>query len=134
MAAMGLVALRYLDEDNAFRRRLAQWYDADLAHAAGVERIPMAAACTPSRHLYQVMVDGRDEVMLALNAAGIYPGVHYRDNTAYRMYAEGAGTCPRAARASGRLISLPMHLRLAREDVARVASTLAAAVSGRRRP
>jgi dTDP-4-amino-4,6-dideoxygalactose transaminase len=78
------------------------------------------------------MVDGRDQAMLALNAAGIYPGVHYRDNTAYRMYADGSGRCPRAARASARLISLPMHLRLTREDVARVASTLAAAVSAPR--
>ena len=66
--------------------------------------------------------------VVALNAAAIYPGVHYRDNTAYRMYAAGAGTCPRAERASARLISLPMHLRLTRDDVARVASVLAAAV------
>jgi dTDP-4-amino-4,6-dideoxygalactose transaminase len=131
MAAMGLVGLRHLEEDNAFRRRLAEWYDADLVAAAGVERIPMAPGCTPSRHLYQVMVDGRDQAMLALNAAGIYPGVHYRDNTAYRMYAAGAGTCPRAARASARLISLPMHLRLSRADVARVAAALAAAVGAR---
>jgi dTDP-4-amino-4,6-dideoxygalactose transaminase len=131
MAAMGLVALRHLEEDNAFRRRLAEWYDADLAGAAEVERVPMAPGCTPSRHLYQVMVDGRDEVMVELNAAGVFPGVHYRDNTAYRMYAHGAGTCPRAARASARLISLPMHLRLSREDVARVAAALAGAARGR---
>ena len=134
MAAMGLVALRHLEEDNAFRRQLAEWYDEDLAEAAGVERVPMAPGCTPSRHLYQVMLDGRDQAMLALNAAAIYPGVHYRDNTAYRMYADGAGTCPRAARASARLISLPMHLRLARADVARVAAALAAAGARDHRP
>ena len=130
MAAMGLVGLRYLEEDNRYRREIAGWYDADLAGTPAVERVPMAPGCTPSRHLYQVMVDGRDRVMLALNAAGIFPGVHYRDNTAYRMYAGGAGSCPRAARASDRLISLPMHLRLRREDVARVTSALRDAVAG----
>jgi dTDP-4-amino-4,6-dideoxygalactose transaminase len=129
MAAMGLVGLRHLEEDNAYRRELAGWYDEDLRGADQVERIPMAAGCTPSRHLYQVMVGGRDRVMLALNAAGIFPGVHYRDNTAYRMYAAGAGACPRAARASDRLISLPMHLRLRRADVSRVTAALRNAVA-----
>ena len=27
MAAMGLVSLKYLDQDNAYRRQLAEWYD-----------------------------------------------------------------------------------------------------------
>jgi dTDP-4-amino-4,6-dideoxygalactose transaminase len=129
MAAMGLVSLRYVEEDNDRRRQVAAWYDEALAGAPGIERVPIAAGCTPSRHLYQVMVDRRDEVMVKLNAAGIYPGVHYRDNTAYRMYAEAAGTCPRAQRASDRIISLPMHLRLAPADVARVASELREAVA-----
>ena len=129
MAAMGLVSLRYLEPDNDFRRQVAAWYDEALSGAAGIERVPMAAGCIPSRHLYQVMVDGRDTVMVKLNAASIYPGVHYRDNTAYRMYAASAGTCPRAARASDRLISLPMHLRLRREDVLRVAAALKGAVA-----
>jgi dTDP-4-amino-4,6-dideoxygalactose transaminase len=124
MAAMGLVALRYVEEDNQRRRQVAAWYDEGLAGAPAIERVPMAPGCTPSRHLYQVLVDGRDEAMVKLNAAGIYPGVHYRDNTAYRMYAFAAGTCPRAGRASDRLISLPMHLRLERPDVARVAAAL----------
>ena len=124
MAAMGLVALRYVEEDNDRRRQVAAWYDESLAGAPAIERVPIAAGCTPSRHLYQVMVDRRDDVMLKLNAAGIYPGVHYRDNTAYRMYAEAAGTCPRARRASDRIISLPMHLRLGHPDVARVAAAL----------
>ncbi len=131
MAAMGLVALRYVEEDNARRREIAAWYDEALAPSTAIQRVPMAAGCVPSRHLYQVMVDARDAVMVTLNASGIYPGVHYRDNTVYRMYASSAGTCPRAARASDRIISLPMHLRLRREDVARVASALAAATTTR---
>ena len=77
--------------------------------------------------IYQVLVDRRDEVMVALNARGIYPGVHYRDNTLYRMYAEADGTCPRARRASESVISLPLHLRLEDDDVRRVAAALAEA-------
>jgi dTDP-4-amino-4,6-dideoxygalactose transaminase len=131
MAAMGLVGLTYMEADNAVRRELAAAYDAALEGAEGVERVRMAEGCTPSRHLYQVLVDGRDAVMVTLNAGGIYPGVHYRDNTLYRMYAEAEGTCPRARRASERLISLPLHLRLTPADVRRVSEALRAAVQAR---
>ncbi len=128
MAAMALVGLRYLEEDNASRRGIAARYDGALRGAGDVQCVPMAPGCTPSRHLYQVLVDRRDAVMLELNRRGIYPGVHYRDNRGYRMYAEG-DACPRARRASERLISLPLHLRLTEADVARVAATLRQIVS-----
>jgi dTDP-4-amino-4,6-dideoxygalactose transaminase len=124
MAGLGLVALKYLEEDNEHRRQLAAWYDEELAGAPGIGLVPMTAGTTPSRHLYQVLVDGRDEVMVGMNQRGVFPGVHYRDNTLYRMYAYADGTCPQARRASERLISLPMHLRLGREEVRRVAAAL----------
>ena len=123
MAGIGLVSLRYLEADNLFRRQLARWYDEGLKDARGIDRVPVAPGCESARHLYQVMVDRRDEVMLGLNQAQIYPGVHYRDNTMYAMYA-GQPSCPRARRASDRVISLPMHLQLDRDDVARVCATL----------
>jgi len=47
------------------------------------------------------------------------------------MYSSEHGKCPNAARASDRLISLPLHLRLTRSDVERVAAELKAAVGGR---
>ncbi|MEP7286032.1 MAG: DegT/DnrJ/EryC1/StrS family aminotransferase [Chloroflexota bacterium] len=128
MAAMGLVALKYLDEDNRYRRQVAAWYDELLADEPHIERIPIAPDCEPSRHLYQILVDDRDMVMAALNRVQIYPGVHYRDNTLYGMYHDAHGTCPNAASASDRLISLPLHLRLTREDVERVAHELKSAV------
>jgi dTDP-4-amino-4,6-dideoxygalactose transaminase len=134
MAALGLVSIRYLEEDNEHRRRLAAWYDEELANipgGPGVETVPMAPGITPSRHLYQVLVDDRDEVMAGMNRRGVFPGVHYRDNTLYRMYAYGDGSCPRARRASERLISLPMHLRLGREEVRRVATALRDAITER---
>lgn len=124
MAAMGLVALKYLDQDNAYRRQLADWYDEFLKEEPRVHRIPMSPECVPSRHLYQVEVEHRDEAMLALNQAKIFPGVHYRDNTAYQMYASGQGSCPRAHQASERIISLPMHMRLSIEQIKYIAGEL----------
>lgn len=126
MAAMGLVALKYLDQDNAYRRQVAAWYDALLGDQ--IERVPVAPGCESSRHLYQVLVKNRDQVMLALHEQQIYPGVHYRDNTLYRMYAYAKESCPRSLDASNRLISLPLHLRLSYADVCRVSEALKHAV------
>jgi len=122
MAAMGLVALKYVDQDNAYRRLLSGWYDELLD--GKVQRIPVRDGCESARHLYQIMVEHRDQVMLGLNGYQIYPGVHYRDNTTYPMYASMRGTCPRALDASSRLISLPLHMRLTRQDTARISDTL----------
>ncbi|MBI5651545.1 MAG: DegT/DnrJ/EryC1/StrS family aminotransferase [Chloroflexi bacterium] len=124
MAAIGLVSLKYLDQDNAYRREICNWYDELLTREPRIERVPVAPGCVSARHLYQVMVERRDEVMLALNDSKIYPGVHYRDNTTYRMYVYARGTVPHTARASDRLISLPLHLRLTHTDVQRIARTL----------
>jgi len=132
MAAMALVALRHLDADNDRRRALAARYDDLLREVAGITPVPMAPGCLPSRHLYQVLVERRDEVMLALNRRQIFPGVHYRDNTHYRMYADQAGRCPRTRHASESIISLPLHLRLTDRDVERVAAELAEAVAATR--
>lgn len=124
MAAMGLVAIKYVDQDNAYRRQIATWYDEFLAEEPRIGRVPIAPDCEPSRHLYQVEVEKRDEVMLALNQANIFPGVHYRDNTLYRMYRSGYGSCPRSHAASDRVVSLPMHMRLSYQQVVYIAENL----------
>ena len=117
MAAIALVQLKYLDHDNAYRRRLAGWYRANLAGRNEIQLISVPEECESSSHLFQIRVRNRDLLMLALNETGVFPGVHYRDNTEYRVYAFAAGTCPKAAQASNELISLPLHLRLTRTDV-----------------
>lgn len=124
MAAIGLVALKYVEHDNAFRRQISAWYDLLLQDNPRIRRIPMNQDCIPSRHLYQIEVARRDEVMLALNQADIYPGVHYRDNTLYQMYSYAQGTCPRSMKANDSIISLPLHLRLTYQQVEYIASNL----------
>lgn len=125
MAAMGLVQLKYLDRDNAYRRQIAKWYRENLSGIDKVRFIDINPECESSTHLVQVRVKNREELMLALNEHQIYPGVHYRDNTEYRMYAHGNGTCPAAALASQEIISLPVHLGLSKADVDTVSQLVA---------
>jgi len=118
MAAIGLVQLKYLDQDNEYRRQLATWYDYYfLRKDSKVKPVPIAKGCEPSRHLYMILANNRDELMLALNENGVFPGVHYQDNTTYKMYSYGYGTCPNSHKYSQNVLSLPMHLRLKKEDV-----------------
>lgn len=125
MAAIALVQLRYVDRDNAYRRQLSSWYDAAFEEAKELLRpIPQPPHCESSRHLYIIETDNRDELILALNESGIYPGVHYRDNTCYDLYAHARGTCPRAHRLSERVLSLPLHLRMGKVQVDEIAQKI----------
>lgn len=124
MAGLALVSLKYLDRDNAYRRQLAQWYEELFVENDKIKTIPMAEGCESSRHLFQIRISNRDEVMLALHEHDVYPGVHYRDNTAYRMYAHGAGMCPESHKASDEILSLPMHMGVSRQDVEFVAELI----------
>jgi dTDP-4-amino-4,6-dideoxygalactose transaminase len=130
MAAITLAQLETLEGDNAYRRSLCDLYASRLSGQAGIAVVPTAPGCLSSRHLFQVLVDNRDDVMLALNEGRIFPGVHYRDNTEYAVYRDARGPCPRARDASRRVISLPLHLRLDRGDVERVCGALSEAVAG----
>ena len=55
MAAIALVSIRYVDDDNARRRQLAAWYDEALANVPGIDRVPVADGCESARHLYQFL-------------------------------------------------------------------------------
>jgi dTDP-4-amino-4,6-dideoxygalactose transaminase len=125
MASIGIVQLKYLDQDNAYRRQIASWYDDHFRNVHDlIQPIATAADCESSRHLYIVQVEHRDRCMTALHEVGIYPGVHYRDNTQYPMYAYAKGTCPNAHRFSQRIISLPIHLRLSKKEIDEVSQML----------
>lgn len=114
MASMALVALDHLEEDNTRRRDICNIYESELSKN-NIQTIKIHKDCTrPSRHLFQISVKDRNRFMELLNINGIYPGVHYRDNTNYKMY---NGNCPRSKSLSESLISLPLHTFLSDEDV-----------------
>lgn len=122
MASLGLVALKYLDEDNERRREIASRYRRELVGYVEVVRTP--SDVVSSNHLLQVKIPHRDEILAELNKRSIYPGVHYIDNTHYRMYRHGMDTCPVAHKLSNELMTLPIHLGVTNEDITRVATAL----------
>ena len=114
-ASMGLVGLKYLEQDNDRRRYISELYQEGLK---GIETIKISKITSkPSRHLFQVKLNNRNKIMEYLNSQGIYPGVHYRDNTKYDIFQDGSGSCPYSHEVSEKLISLPLHMSLSDEDV-----------------
>lgn len=128
-ASIGLIQLKYLDEDNATRNQQAEQYDRLLEEMPEVEIIRTAPGCYNSRHLYQIAINHRDEIIDHFYKHNIFPGVHYQDNTIYPMYSFAKGTCERATYYSDRLISLPLHLNIADEDINRVVDVLKAGIN-----
>jgi dTDP-4-amino-4,6-dideoxygalactose transaminase len=130
MAAIALAQLPHLDRDNAYRRQMSQWYTEGFKPYPNlIKLVNTPANCESSHHLFQILVDDRDGLLAYLNEHDIYPGVHYVDNTEYRMYAYAKGTCPHAAYVSNHVISLPLHMRLSYEDIQTVIKTIVEYVS-----
>ncbi len=126
MAAMAKVALRHLDDDNDHRRMIKQVYSSELTNK-GFTIVPNPDDCENSTHLIQVIVENRSEVIQALQHENVFPGVHYRINTDYSMYAYGRGTCPKAEHLSDRILSLPNHFQVTHDEAVRISGVVAQA-------
>jgi len=126
MASIALVQLKYLDQDNNRRRQICERYKELLGGRMDIKFIEHLTDGISSRHLFQIRVPEnlREKLLVYLNSREIYPGVHYRVNTEYKMYKYGLLTCPNAELAAREVISLPLHLQLTDEDIARVAQSV----------
>lgn len=123
MASIGLIQLKYLDEDNRYRNELCKMYEKYLGTTEGINLVPLHSDCiVPSRHLFQIRVseDKRNKLINYLNENDIFVGVHYIDNTEYKMYRYAYKSCPNSRKISSEIISLPLHLYLEKKDIEKV--------------
>ena len=122
-AAILRVRLRHLEDEIAARRRIAAEYDAALAQVVTTPALRKGAR--HSYHLYVVQTAGRDSLRASLQSAGIGSGIHYpvpvHLQPAYtgRVHV-GAEGLPVTEAAAKRIVSLPMHPFLGRDDVSAV--------------
>ncbi|MBP3454378.1 MAG: DegT/DnrJ/EryC1/StrS family aminotransferase [Clostridia bacterium] len=117
MAAIALVQLKYLDEENARRREIVKMYTEGFKNNPLIKEVPAPYADECAYHIYELIVPDREALLDELAKHDIYGGVHYRDNTEYSMYKYANGTCPYAHEVSQHLITLPLHMWLTNEDV-----------------
>lgn len=119
-AALANTQLKYLDRDNQYRKQIDQWYKQCFEGQQKVRLVPHPLGS--AHHLVVIRVANRDEVIAALKANQIAPGVHYLPNYEFPTFQEfyKAGQCPNAEKISTEIISLPNHLMLVQEDIQRI--------------
>ena len=120
MAAIALVQLKYLDEENNRRREIVNRYNNAFKDNKNIKIIGAPYHDECSYHIYEMVVPDREALLNELAKNDIYGGVHYRDNTEYSMYTYANGTCPKAHELSQHLITLPLHMWLSDDDVGRI--------------
>lgn len=120
-AAVLRVKLRYLDADNAARRRIAGAYSAALA-GCGLHLPATRPGSSHVFHLYVVRSAEREALRQHLQRAGIAPGIHYpvpvHKQPAY-IYRYPAGL-PITERVANEVLSLPIYPELKDDEVGAV--------------
>lgn len=125
-AAVLNVKLKYLDDDNKKRQKIAEYYS--LALMGKVVKVPKLKLRQESVfHLYVIEVEDRDRVKNKLENNNIYPGIHYEkpvhEHKGYSSYckvpAEGLSVTESIAK---RILSLPIYPELGEKDVERIIS------------
>lgn len=138
-SALGRIQLRKLRTDRERRAALVQQYRALLA-PTGLE-LPFAEREGDSaHHLFPLLLPAdldRSVFQEQLKAAGIQSSVHYPPIhlfSYYRAHCDGQpGSLPRTEDVTARVVSLPLHVRMSKDQVELVAQTVRAAVAGRSR-
>jgi dTDP-3-amino-3,4,6-trideoxy-alpha-D-glucose transaminase len=126
-AAVLRVRLRWLDEDNAARGRLAAVYTEGLAHCALTLPV-VRPGMEHAHHLYVVRSHERDALRTHLERHGVGSLVHYpvpvHLQPAYRDRLPGRESLGVTELAARQVLSLPMFPELSLSDAGRVIETI----------
>lgn len=127
-AAVLRVKLRWLDEWNGSRARLAKAYRSAL-QGTGVLLPPGAPPGGHNYHLFVIRTPRRDALRSYLASRGIETGIHYPTpvhlTPAYQALGyPGPGSLPVAERIAREVLSLPMYPELTHEQIRSVAAAV----------
>lgn len=124
-AAILRVKLKYLDDDNAARRRVANLYTEGLAESG------LILPSTPEKgrhvyHLYVVRSERRDDLLSYLRSLDISASIHYpvpvHLQPAYSNLSDR--TLPETERAAGEVLSLPIYPELTNTEIGFIISSI----------
>ncbi|RJP23823.1 MAG: DegT/DnrJ/EryC1/StrS aminotransferase family protein [Candidatus Omnitrophota bacterium] len=119
-AAIGIVQLKRLKENNLKRRQVMERYNNGFSDHTWIETPPEQENVTSSWHIYHIKVPERDRLVAHLKRKGIAPGVHYYPIHMHPYYAPQNAQCPIAEEIWKRIISLPLFPDLREDEINRV--------------
>lgn len=118
-----LAKLRYIDDWNAVRRKLADLYMSGLDGIDGLKLPRVHSWAEPVWHVFPVRVEqGRDDLLKHLASRGIGSNIHYPTPVHRQPCYQGrwAGEFPNADRLGRTLLSLPLDAVLSEREVCQV--------------
>jgi len=126
-AAVLRVKLPHLDEWNAARTRVAEFYHEALADL-GFQLPSVHPAASHVYHLFVVLLNGRDDFRRHLTARGIETGLHYpiplHLQAANQHLGHRPGDFLHAENFAARGLSLPMYPELSKDQLRRVVKAM----------
>jgi dTDP-4-amino-4,6-dideoxygalactose transaminase len=134
-AAIGLVQLRRLREQNAARARLVEYYRTALDGIGGVLMpFPPDDRSEPSHHLAVIVLPescSRDSVRAALKERGIQTSVHYPPIHSFSAYAgmSQGRALPVTDAVSSRIVTLPLYPHMTHVQASNVVDAVLRATS-----
>ena len=131
-AAIALVQLNKLEQNNARRTEIAERYLAELVNTPYLPLIHPQWAHKHAWHLFILRIDesrcgiSRNEFMAALKEKGIGTGLHFRAAHTQKYYRERYPTLslPDTEWNSDRICSIPLFPTMSDDDVSRVINAL----------
>ncbi|HEY3356644.1 MAG TPA: DegT/DnrJ/EryC1/StrS family aminotransferase, partial [Polyangia bacterium] len=132
-AAIGLVQLGRLADNNARRARVVAAYRAALAEVPGLV-VPFRDRTESTFHILPVLLPAgadRAAVMTRLRAAGIQTSIHYPPTHQFTAYRSSSPQLPVVEALAPRILTLPLYPRMTDAEVGLVADELAAALGTR---
>ena len=133
-AAILLIKLAYWADFTQRRQSNAAAYD-DLLVDAAVTTPFVAPAQRHVYHQYSILCDDRDGLIAFLHDRGVGAGVYYpiplHLQKCFASLGYRTGSLPVAERIAGRILSIPCHPMLSRDDVQYVAGCIHEFLSGR---
>jgi len=125
-AAILLPKLAILDDEISARQRVAEAYDSAL-RPLGIIAPEVAQHNVSAWAQYTIRVNNRDKVQAALKAEGVPTAVHYpMPLNCQPAVANDGASLPHGDRASGEVLSLPMHPYINEAELAAIIGVFSA--------
>jgi len=129
-AAVLNVKLKYLDQNNKKRQRIAQLYDRFMESSLQVKIPARNEKSTHAFHQYTVLLENtpNTEVQAYLKSKGVPSVIYYpravHQQQAYARSVDKIASFPVSESLCGKVLSLPMHTELTGDQVAFISETL----------
>lgn len=123
-ASIGLVQLSKLDAMNKKRSVLIDQYTNKLST---LDHVKIALPFDTEKYVYQmfgIRTPYKNELIIYLKARGIATGCHYTPLSSQPLFKEWGENCPYIENEVSRLITLPLHVGMSKEDISYIAESL----------